>query len=74
VIISGDGMTKELFYVAASRGRQSVTVITNDKERLRETVARVDDANVGVRAYARYGGTLASRRSSRLDSGARHGS
>jgi len=40
VIISGDGMTKELFYVAASRGRQSVTVITNDKERLRETVAR----------------------------------
>jgi ATP-dependent exoDNAse (exonuclease V) alpha subunit len=39
VIISGDGMPKELFYVAASRGRQSVTVITNDKERLRETVA-----------------------------------
>ena len=34
VIISGDGMQKELFYVAASRGRQSVTVITSDKERL----------------------------------------
>ena len=40
VIISGDGMQRELFYVAASRGRQSVTVITSDKERLRETVAR----------------------------------
>lgn len=40
VIISADGMHKELFYVAASRGRQSVTVITSDKERLRETVAR----------------------------------
>ncbi|MGA3241108.1 MAG: MobF family relaxase [Bryobacteraceae bacterium] len=40
VIISGDGMQKELFYVAASRGRQSVTVITSDKERLRTTVAR----------------------------------
>ena len=40
VIISGDGMQKELFYVAASRGRQSVTVITSDKERLQETVAR----------------------------------
>ena len=40
VIISGDGMQKELFYVAASRGRQSVTVITSDKERLRATVAR----------------------------------
>ena len=39
VIISGDGMQKELFYVAASRGRQSVIVITSDKDRLRETVA-----------------------------------
>jgi ATP-dependent exoDNAse (exonuclease V) alpha subunit len=29
VIISGDGMRKELFYVAASRGRQSVLVITS---------------------------------------------
>ena len=40
VILSGDGMQKELFYVAASRGRQSVTVITSDKERLQQTVAR----------------------------------
>ncbi|MGO9227695.1 MAG: hypothetical protein ACLQKA_00595 [Bryobacteraceae bacterium] len=40
VIISGDGMPKELFYVAASRGRQSVTVITSDKGRLQATVAR----------------------------------
>jgi conjugative relaxase-like TrwC/TraI family protein len=40
VIVSGDGMQKELFYVAASRGRESVMVITSDKERLRETVAR----------------------------------
>jgi hypothetical protein len=40
VIISGDGMQRELFYVAASRGRQSVTVITSDKERLQATVAR----------------------------------
>jgi ATP-dependent exoDNAse (exonuclease V) alpha subunit len=40
VIISGDGMQKELFYVAASRGRHSVTVITSDKERLQQTVGR----------------------------------
>jgi hypothetical protein len=40
VILSGDGMQKELFYVAASRARQNVTVITSDKERLQETVAR----------------------------------
>ncbi|MGD0668315.1 MAG: MobF family relaxase [Bryobacteraceae bacterium] len=37
VIISGDAMQRELFYVAASRGRQSVTVITSDKERLQAT-------------------------------------
>ena len=40
VIISGDGMRKELFYVAASRGRRSVQVVTSDKELLRESVAR----------------------------------
>jgi conjugative relaxase-like TrwC/TraI family protein len=40
VIISGDGMQKELFYVAASRGREQVLVITSDKEQLRESVAQ----------------------------------
>ena len=39
VIISADGMRKELFYVAASRGREQITVITSDKERLRESIA-----------------------------------
>ena len=39
-MISGDAMKKELFYVAASRGRESVTVITSDKELLRHSVAR----------------------------------
>jgi ATP-dependent exoDNAse (exonuclease V) alpha subunit len=33
VFISADGMQKELFYVAASRGRQSIQVVTSDKER-----------------------------------------
>jgi hypothetical protein len=40
VILSGDGMGKELFYVAASRGRRGVKVITSDKNLLRETVGR----------------------------------
>jgi ATP-dependent exoDNAse (exonuclease V) alpha subunit len=40
VILSADGMQNELFYVAASRGRHSVTVITSDKERLQQTVGR----------------------------------
>jgi predicted RNA-binding protein with PIN domain len=38
VIVSGDRMTKELFYVAATRGRESLMVITSDKEQLRETI------------------------------------
>jgi conjugative relaxase-like TrwC/TraI family protein len=40
VIISADGMAKELFYVAASRGRESVLVLTSDKEQLRCSVAQ----------------------------------
>jgi hypothetical protein len=39
VIISSDGMRKELFYVAASRGKERVLVVTGDKHRLRESVA-----------------------------------
>jgi hypothetical protein len=40
VIISADGMQKDLFYVAASRGRHRVAVITSDKEQLKQAVAR----------------------------------
>jgi conjugative relaxase-like TrwC/TraI family protein len=40
VVISADGMQKELFYVAASRGRESITVVTSDRDLLRESVAR----------------------------------
>jgi hypothetical protein len=40
VIRSADFMRKELFYVAASRGRESITVITSDKERLTQAVAQ----------------------------------
>jgi ATP-dependent exoDNAse (exonuclease V) alpha subunit len=39
VIISADGMQKELFYVAASRGRKNLQIITSDKELLRESLA-----------------------------------
>ena len=40
VIISGDNMRKELFYVAASRGRENLAVLTSDKEQLRETIGK----------------------------------
>jgi ATP-dependent exoDNAse (exonuclease V) alpha subunit len=39
VVISADGMRKELFYVAASRGRDRITVVTSDRDLLRESVA-----------------------------------
>jgi ATP-dependent exoDNAse (exonuclease V) alpha subunit len=38
VIISGDRFTKELFYVAASRGKHRITVFTGDKATLRESI------------------------------------
>jgi hypothetical protein len=40
VVISGETMNRELFYVAASRGREHMTVITSDKARLEESVGR----------------------------------
>jgi conjugative relaxase-like TrwC/TraI family protein len=40
VIVSADGMGRELFYVAASRGRARVTVFTSDAGSLRESVGR----------------------------------
>jgi len=42
VVISADGMRKELFYVAASRGRDSITVVTSDKGLLRESIGQSD--------------------------------
>jgi hypothetical protein len=38
VIISADAMKKELFYVAASRGRSEIAIVTSDREQLRESV------------------------------------
>jgi ATP-dependent exoDNAse (exonuclease V) alpha subunit len=40
VVIAGETMRRELFYVAASRGREQLTVITSDKARLEESVGR----------------------------------
>jgi conjugative relaxase-like TrwC/TraI family protein len=38
VIIAGDTMKRELFYVAATRGRESIRVITGDREALKASV------------------------------------
>jgi ATP-dependent exoDNAse (exonuclease V) alpha subunit len=38
VILSGDVMKQELFYVAASRGRSEIAIVTSDRELLRESL------------------------------------
>ncbi len=60
VIISGDTMQRELFYVAASRGRQSVTVITSDKEQLQATVVQ-SMARISASELVRGKGTHSHR-------------
>lgn len=40
VIVAADGMSRELFYVAASRGRDRITVVTSDAEALQASVGR----------------------------------
>ena len=74
VILSGDGMQKELFYVAASRGRHSVTVITSDKERLQQTVGRSMARTSATELLRGQGRVLASRSSARDGNGTRNGS
>ena len=71
VIISGDGMRKELFYVAASRGRRSVQVVTSDKESLRESVAR-SSTRKSASELARKAGTAFLRGACRGIRAARH--
>jgi hypothetical protein len=38
VVLSGDMMKQEQFYVAASRGRDGITIVTSDVDRLRESL------------------------------------
>ncbi|MGD0932935.1 MAG: hypothetical protein ABR902_20010, partial [Candidatus Korobacteraceae bacterium] len=59
VILSCDGMQKELFYVAASRGRHGVTVITSDKERLQQMLG---SSMARTSAMELLRGTMAARR------------
>jgi ATP-dependent exoDNAse (exonuclease V) alpha subunit len=38
VIVSADVMKQELFYVAASRGREGISIVTSDVDRLGESL------------------------------------
>ena len=65
VIVSADGMSRELFYVAASRGRERVTIVTSDADALRESVGRT--------AARRSATELARKALLRMDRGIRRG-
>ena len=56
VIVSGDEMAKELFYVAISRGKYSCEIFTSDSERLHaavtESAARTSATELHMRLHA----------------------
>ena len=61
VIISADGMRRQAFYVAASRGRHGLTVVTTDREQLSESVARSDHRQSAHELVLRRSGADATR-------------
>jgi hypothetical protein len=68
VLIASETMSRGLFYVAASRGREHVTVITSDKARLEESVGRFSQRSLrrctGRRPPTRIAGGRISAHSS----------
>ena len=53
VIVSGDAMSRELFYVAASRGKQSIQAFTSDTELLQESIGRSSARQSATELHAR---------------------
>ncbi len=43
VIVSADGMGRDLFYVAVSRGRKEIAIVTSDQHRLRQHLDHAAD-------------------------------
>ena len=74
VVIAGETMSRELFYVAASRGREQLTVITSDKARLEESVgrsgARLSASELVRTMHASVGGRPRSRMRREASNGA----
>jgi hypothetical protein len=58
-------MSRELFYVAASRGRERVTIVTSDAATLRESVGRTAARQSAIE--------LARKAMIRMDRGVRRG-
>jgi ATP-dependent exoDNAse (exonuclease V) alpha subunit len=73
VIISGDGMRKELFYVAASRGRQKRSG-RHERQRFTPGIrGSIVDAEIGLRAGAQSGNGFRARCVPRNQGGAAPG-
>jgi hypothetical protein len=53
VVVAADTMKRELFYVAASRGREQVTVITSDKAALRESIGVSGERQSAIELFRR---------------------
>jgi hypothetical protein len=53
VIVSGEVMSKELFYVAASRGQKSIAVYTSDAELFEQSIARSTARQLATELAAR---------------------
>jgi hypothetical protein len=75
VVIAGETMNRELFYVAASRGREHLTVITSDKAQLEESVgrsgARLSASELARTTHARLADGLAPDASRGFERGIR---
>jgi hypothetical protein len=75
VVIAGETMSLELFYVAASRGREHVIVITSDRTRLAESIgqsgARLSASELVRTMHARWAEGLTPDGSRDFDRGIR---
>lgn len=69
VIVSGDRMAQELFYVAVSRGRESLTVVTSDKAELERSVGVSGERQSATELARKAQGAKHSHRLPRLTVG-----
>ncbi len=69
VIVSGDRMAQELFYVAVSRGRESLTVVTSDKAELERSVGVSGERQSATELARKAEGAKHSHRLPRLTIG-----
>jgi ATP-dependent exoDNAse (exonuclease V) alpha subunit len=68
VVVSAEAMPKEQFYVAVTRGREGLAIVTSDRESLRESVGR-SGARQSAMELARASGAHRGMEAARLQAG-----